>query len=575
LTSGTASIDTVADALGLLRARYSGLLEDVGSAERVLWVGAGVSRDQVPDVEQLLRKVLSFLRDHIVAGDANDPHAEALERIVARHLPEEVDRFRAELTGWTIPDDLKALTGSYSDILGEDVAGKPQDYLVWEAINVRETYGSPDLAPGPEHILIALLIHEGVISSITSTNWDGLIERAVADTSPAGSPPLLAVLMSNDSFREERGACTLYKPHGCAVLAREDSTFRQYIVARTTDIAAWHSAPIYGSMVERLRSLARTRRSLMLGSSVQDYNLLTQIATASQVQPWPWQSDNPAYLFAEPEIVPSQRDVLKVAYKDDYAANRDEICGGSATGTYSGLLLGATALHVVMEKLQLGIDHASSFAGSGAVVADLRSGLSHIENQIIGGIGSDLSRLVDVLRSGFSALVNRFFDPANDLMNDNYVPIYSRPLRLGVDLHYRSLRLPELSVALGLLGLGSKHGHWSLDIGTGGVSDRGMVSLVSAHGRPGGGAVKVVVTCDAVATSAFKGHVTWSDDPADVLVIQATGDRPKSIVRGLGGGIGSGRSGPRPRREMWLSDLVRDAGDPVRLLDSFRAEVSA
>lgn len=574
MTPGTASIDTIADALAILRADHRGLLGDVGSAERVLWVGAGVSRAQVPDVQELLRKVLTFLRDNIVEGVADDPHLEALRRIVVEHLPKELDLLISDPQGWVIPDDLTSLVGSYSDILGEDVAGKPQDYLVWDAVDVRETYGRPDIAPGPEHALIALLVHEGLVTSIATTNWDGLIERAVANSTPAGSPPLLGVMMSNDSFRDERGACTLYKPHGCAVSAREDSSFRQYIVARTTDIASWHSAPIYGSMIDKLQSLARTRRSLMLGSSVQDYNLLTQIATASQVQPWPWDESNPAYLFAEPVIVKSQRDVLKVAYKDDYSANQQNICTGSATGTYSGLLLGATALHAVVEKLQLGIEHAPAFAGSGAVVTSLRSGVSQIETLITDQVGSDLGQLVTVMRSGISALVRRFFDPARELIGENYVPVYSRPIRIGVDDHYRFLRLAELSVALGLLGLGDKLGHWALSVGTGGNLECGVLSIVPAHGT-GTDPVKVVVTRDAESSSALKGHALWTDDAGNVLVIQTTGERPTAMARGLGGGIGSGRSGPRPRREVWLSDLTGEAGDATRLLDVFRAEVSA
>lgn len=47
------------------------------------------------------------------------------------------------------------------------VPGKPRDYLLWEAVDVRAKYGhltDPDI----EHLAIALLILEGAITQIAS-----------------------------------------------------------------------------------------------------------------------------------------------------------------------------------------------------------------------------------------------------------------------------------------------------------------------------------------------------------------------------------------------------------------------
>src|ERR1035437_1147544 len=137
--TSAASIETVADALAVLRSEYSGLLADLSSGDRVLWVGSGVSRNQVPGLEQLIRKVLGFLRDNIAPGVPSDPHLGALERIITAQLPSELDGFRSDPCSWAVPDDLTPLVRSYSDILGEDVDGKPQDYLVWDAVGGTET----------------------------------------------------------------------------------------------------------------------------------------------------------------------------------------------------------------------------------------------------------------------------------------------------------------------------------------------------------------------------------------------------------------------------------------------------
>ena len=46
-------------------------------------------------------------------------------------------------------------------------------------------------------------------------------------------------------------------------------------------------------------------------------------------------------------------------------------------------------------------------------------------------------------------------------------------------------------------------------------------------------------------------------------------------TRGLVGGLGSGRTSKRDRRQVWLSDLEPSASDVDRLVAAFRAEVSA
>lgn len=566
------SIRTISEALASLSADHPSLLADLTRGDRVFWVGSGVSFGQVPGLETLLRRVFEFLQEKIVAGSSDDPHLKALDEIIRQHLPDQINAFESDPVGWTIPPDLSDLTRSYSEVLGTEVDDQPLDYLLWEAVDVRETYGSPDIEPGFDHQLIAYLIREGVVTEIVTTNWDGLIERAAKDSAPGVNPPPLAVIMSRETFRSARGRCNLYKAHGCAVLARVDEANREYLIAQTADIAKWLNASIYAPMVERLRTLARTRKSLMLGLSVQDYNLLAQIAGASEDLPWHWEPDDPAYLFAELAIQASQRNVLQVAY-DNYVDNRGPICDSSATGMYSGLLLGAAVLHVVLDKLRVGIECATSFAGSGAVVDRLSAGVAHVGSRLADDAAHDLGRLVEILRAGLSAMTNRYFDPASDLGPNEYAPFYGHPLGEGVDEHFKRSGLPELSVAVGLLGLGSKLGHWNLAIGTGCTIEPGVIELTSSH--VSGKSIKIVLTRDWAATNALTGTDFWLTDPGDVLVIQATGEHERRYTRGLVGGLGSGRTSKRDRRQVWLSDLEPSASDVDRLVAAFRAEVSA
>lgn len=564
---------SIANALAKLRAQSPALLEDLANSDRVLWIGSGVSYGRVPGLKVLLRQVLEFLQDRIDHSAEGIDHRRALEQIIDEHLHSELAAFQVDPAGWAIPDDLTSLVNSYSTILGTEVGQHPQDYLLWEAVNVRETYGAPTIEPGAQHRLIAYLLHEGVVEQIVTTNWDGLIEKAVEESSAPGHPALLGVLMTNESFRTARGSTMLVKQHGCAVKAREHDDFRKYLVSQAVEIAIWLSNDIYTRVVDRVRTLAKDRKSLMLGFSAQDYNVLVQIAAASQDIAWAWDPSDPAYMFAEPTINASQKSVLKVVYRDDYPSNRLRICEASATGMFSGPVLGAVALHIVIEKFIIGLEHAHSFAVSAKVVEGLRTGLARFETHVADEAKADLDRLVVLLRSGISALVRRYFRPADGLGGSEYMPVHSKAVKTGVGEDFKNLRIPELAVVLGLLGLGSEQGHWAIRIGTDLTGHCGVIELFPANAKAK--PLNIVVTKDWEATSSLKSTDLWALGPEGLLVIQATGEEAPALSRGLGRGIGSGRKVRAARRTAWLSDLTDYAADPVALMTAFRAEVSA
>lgn len=564
---------SIADALAHLRAHAPSLLEDLSTAERVLWVGSGVSYGRVPGLKVLLRRVLEFLQSRIDATSEGTEYRRALEEIVADHLSGELAAFRANPCEWAIPDDLSGLVNCYSKILGTEVGGHPQDYLLWEAVDVRETYGASTLKPGAQHRLIAYLLHEGVVEEIVTTNWDGLIEAAVEESQAANQPPLLAVLMTNESFRYARGSAKLVKQHGCAVKAREAESYRKYLVSQSIDIAMWLSSDIYARVVSEVRTVAKDRKSLMLGFSAQDYNVLVQIAAASQDIAWGWDPGDPAYVFAEPQISTSQKAVLSAVYREEYPPNRLEIWSASAAGMFSGPLLGASLLHIMIGKLIIGLDHAPSFAVSAKVVADLGSGLTRLETHIADAAQADLDELVKIVRSGLSALIRRFFRPADGLAPGEYMPVHSKALKAGVGEEFKHLRIPELAVALGLIGLGCEKGHWAIKLGTDSSGHSGVIELSPAKAKPK--PRKVVVTRDWEATNSLKGTDLWTSEPDDLLVIQATGEEAPALSRGLGRGIGSGRLNQSARRTVWLSELAHFSADPLGLMSAFRAEVSA
>lgn len=569
-----AEADMIKSTLIQLRARYTALLEDLSRGERVLWIGSGVSRDQVPPVEALIRMVLEFLRDTLVPDDPTDPHLLALKEIVTAYLPAEIANLSAAPSAWAVPTDLSALVNSYSSILGTDVGVEEPDYLLWEAVNVRETYGGPALVPGPEHWLIAILVHEGAMEEAVTTNWDGLIERAVRDSSMPLQPAMVSVLVSSESFREERSRFKLYKAHGCAVLARQDPANRRFLVAKDYDINGWQHNPDFRAMVSKLKDLARNREALVLGSSVQDHNLLGRIAEATQELTWHWDPDDPAFLFAEPSISNTQRLALEFVYRGEYTANREAIRAGSAIGWFSGPVLAALAVHVVFEKWRVGLAHALGFAGSGDVAAGLVQGVDAIEDLVLTLAGPSPDRTVELLRGWHSALVQRFFQPEDELQDHQYRAVYDRPVQAGHDAQFRLLNLPELGVVLGLLGLGQQRRSWTMSLSADAAIGAGVIELTPL--RPGsGGAIKVVITRDWSETNQLMASQLWAGDSGVLLAIQAKGDPVAAFPRSPLGGLGSGRRRPddQERRVTHLSVLEAVSTDTETLITAFESAV--
>jgi hypothetical protein len=311
----------VREAWRLLRANHPELIEDVADGKRFVWLGSGISRDQVPDVVGLIARVLCFLRDKAASGGSDaGSHSDALLEILDDHLPGERLRYEANLMSW-VPITLEPLRERYSRVLGVGVAGKPNDYLLIDGAGLPELYGHRDLEPGPTHKILAMLISEGVITNLASGNWDGLVEKALVNISATDS--LLSVYVDVNDPRDARGNAEIAKFHGCAVLTLNDpGRYRDKIIASPAQISRLHGDDAYAHMRDHLRELTTRTRSLVLGLSVQDSDLLAIFQAAASRSPWRWESTHPAYLFAEPAVLPSQRDVLEVAYGEDFGRER-------------------------------------------------------------------------------------------------------------------------------------------------------------------------------------------------------------------------------------------------------------
>jgi hypothetical protein len=556
-----------------LRANQPGLLADIALGERVLWIGSGVSRDQVLPLADLIEKLIQYLQGQIVEAKDSDAHFSALQKIVEDHFPEK-SAFHADPTTWRpTRESLAAAANSYSEILATEVEGHDDDYLLWTGIDVRETYGAPEIAPGPEHELVAILIREGVVDALVTTNWDGLIEKATKAATSSGNEDILAVHMTNESFKTERGSAQLNKIHGCAVLARQDpETYKKYLIAQIADIAIWRSEEKYSFIISRIENLLQTRRSIFLGLSVQDYNLLALIATATKIQPWAWDQHSPAYTFAEKELGARQKEFLRIAYRTEPRELRPEIRKASSLDMYSGPALASFVIETVRRKLDVGLDRAADYNSSGDVMQAFSSGLSELEAALLRRVGDKLDVLVRILKQGLTPLLQRYYDPTVNCVEGTYLPVFPATAKAcSTAEEFKNLSLPELAVTLSLIGLGRANGYWESLLVADNSSLAGALVLRSKSTRR---RVILVITRDEVATSAFKATDTWQQGNASIVLIQTTGRRITHRMRGLSRGIGSGRSVGSIRRQSWLSDLQPAFGAPHDMMAAFRAEVA-
>lgn len=299
--------------------QFAAAFED---GQYVLWLGSGISRERVPNVYSLLENVIDSLRDRIDPTDDYCAYRSAFDKVLslANLTAEEKANIDATVpfANWPLRERIrKALAGNYSKVLDVRVEGKPNDYIVWDVLDVPETYGSPGIEPDVEHYCIALLMLEGLVDSAVTANWDGLVERALSDLMPAFEA-VARVIVKPEDFHLPRRPVELVKFHGCAVRAREDINYRPMLIARMSQISVWATQQQNRPMRKRLESLYMERPTLMLGLSAQDADLHHVFGTAVADLDRPWSPKAaPAVVLSEENLLPHHELVLEITYGAD------------------------------------------------------------------------------------------------------------------------------------------------------------------------------------------------------------------------------------------------------------------
>jgi hypothetical protein len=547
-------VRTVAGVLAGLENGFSDFAASFAAGEYVLWLGSGISREVVPNVQELLVRVLEMLRINIDHTNPECPYLTALtEALVLAGLSggaiDAID-LTASVASWADCDEISwRLTSRYAEVLDIPVSGQPADYLVWSGLDVPGTYADPALEPDVEHFCIALLILEGVVGSAVTANWDGLIEQALARLTNEPSANLRVIVKAED-FRQSSRRATLIKFHGCAVRARDDeAAYRNSLIARHQQISGWTERQENRVMRAHLELLYTDHPSLVIGLSLQDANMHTMIARSITDLQRPWPHTPSAVVLAEEQLQPHHRHVLQATYRSGYEIHAAEINDSAVLGSYAKPTLLGLLLWTLTDKLLVVLGRLpDSTHWNNTEIERLRFDIRQLRDTVAAMADADNRAFITQL-SDLGTLILAVFrtGSAPARVEAKYEPLSDRPIRDALrNPDFPAAAFGRFAVAISLLGRGHSAGDWTLLPGTTEAPKEGVFRLASLPSAPTRREVRVFIVKDAPAAIALTMDGLADEDDPHTLILLADRE-PPPVVRspqpryGRVGTTGAGR----------------------------------
>jgi SIR2-like domain len=565
----TADSITIAETLELLENDFVAMAQGVADNRYALWLGSGISKERFPDIGEIIRRVLTFMQVESNGEEADGPHRKALGEAldIAKLSQEERDAIDLAQPPEQWPNldvVVERLWNSYSGLFDIRVEGKDADYLLWNGLDVRTTYGA-DLTPDCEHLCIAILALEGVLSDVTSTNWDGLIEGA-AQKLNGSVEEMVRVIVLPEDLRKAKVVLDLLKFHGCAVLAERDpGTYREALIASRSQIIDWTNKTENEPIRDSMKQLATSKPTLMVGLSAQDENIQQLFSAAKASMPWTWPGNPPAHIFSANTLGQDHRNILKVVYDSDYDANMTAIEEGALIKAYAKPLFAALALYVITEKLRIYLREVHAPQLDSTDYDELAKGLGGLCRKLAEAADDHLEFIERVIAAQRRALelFQQGVEPEAAAAH-GYRAIGNLPCnRIPSDTALATNGIRELATALAILGRGEEEGHWT--VSTGSVDGvEGVVKVSTDHSDS-------AVYFAANGKASVRLHTEISGSTGDVVIINST-EPPRSSARSPGAKFG--RTGGSAIREVDMSTLLESAPEVGTLETNFRQEAA-
>lgn len=578
----TASEITVREVLAKFDAEYAPVASAVENGEFAFWVGSGISR-QAPNLGNLIERAFDYIRERAIDPATTATFMPALEEALglAEVEPTRVQpQYGQPLAVWPEHDVIvRRLWNKYSRVLDIRIAGTEADFILWDAIDIRQAFEHPE-PPAAEHLCIAILILEGAVQAIASANWDAFIETAVERLSN-GVPGVVQVVVDPNQIRGPAGRARLLKFHGCIVhAAREPLAFRRFLTGSYTQIMDWPERADFAAMRNAVVGLATAHKTLVLGLSIQDNNLQALFARAKAVHAWPWPCAPaaPAHVFCEDSIQQGQRDVLRLTYSEAYNDDPAGIHQATLLRAWGEKVLISLVLKLLADKLTRLMELNLTALGKKPIAGTLESLLTALRNDI-----SDLavpapgiqSRTASVNRgiALWSRMLSLFRGGALPANPDAYEALSnSTPNLIAADQNAQAMSLGRLGVALALLQYGRAAGLWNLRQPE--ANDLASGAMTAHASRPDGVDRPLFVVKSATEAIALKSNGAFAND--DAIVVHAD----DTWHQMLGGGASArrvraapGRTGRVGETHVSLGDLLARCGDAATLQQQFVAEM--
>ncbi|MBY5561077.1 hypothetical protein HFO59_11290 [Rhizobium leguminosarum] len=563
---------TIVETLAVLDGEFSEFAQGLANDSYAIWLGAGISLSKVPGLVGVAEGVLEHLRAKVDPTNNNCPFKRSLDRIIglvnlSADDRKEVD-YAKPVVQWRDRERItKSLTGVYARMLDQHPQGEPADYLVWNGIGVVARYANPATSPGPEHLGLAGLIMEGVVSDAVSANWDGLLEKAVGLLAGGGSS-VMQVRVLPDDVKNNTARARLYKFHGCAVLAGQDEArYRDRLVGRASQIHGWADKAENKVIAAKLVDLAVSKSTLMLGLSTQDTNIQNVFVVAQGSLPSHFPTHPPSVILSEQDVGADQLSLLQNFYKLDYGGKAAEIEESSLLRSYGQSLLPALWLHAFTAKLEALVE--LGVAGlSDAARRELKADLRSLRDVAVARVGIAENEVFMLKALSWAGRATSFFRDGKELEATSGV--YS-PLSINgiaktlADPTVASSGLAQLALGLALIGRGKAAGHWMLCLSDPANSKAGAIKVA---GPVRSAEVFFAANAQAAARLIAAGHASEDDE----TIILHSHEVPAKSARHPT--APPGRTLRRGRREFSLAALAEGETDLDRLMQRFQGEMA-
>lgn len=461
---------SVRDVLERFDTDFSAVAAAVENGEFALWVGSGISRG-APNLGGLIERALEYLRFAAVdaptmaalrpAFDEAIELAEADSAAVAAQMD-------TELANWPVAlreEIVERLWTKYSALLDIRIQGKDEDFILWEAIDIRAAFAAPK-PPAAEHLCIAILILEGAISDIASANWDGFIEAAVEQLGP-GCAGNVQVVVDPDHLRDGTAKARLLKFHGCIVHATSaPDLYRKFLTGNTTQINGWAGKPLFKPMVDRVTAVATDKKTMLIGLSLQDVNLQILFANAREAHPWPW----PCAPAAQGHVFCNQNGLgleqiamLKSVYRGNYNTDIAGIKASALLQAWPEQVLLALVLRLVANKLDAFLRKHLEGSLLELQAHELSASLCNLRNSAAEAATGDRTAFTYAAIASWTKLLAIFrsgslpqHPAAYSAINDNVVPLAAN------DENAVAAGFGALATTLALLQAGVDKNQWTI-----------------------------------------------------------------------------------------------------------------